>query len=41
MYRKILVALDTTASDQELLPAITALAPSAAAVAAGARVHGW
>lgn len=26
MYRKILVALDNTASDQELLPAITALA---------------
>ena len=26
MYRKILVALDTSASDQELLPAITALA---------------
>ncbi|WP_395735528.1 universal stress protein [Prosthecobacter sp.] len=26
MYRKILVALDTGASDQELLPAITALA---------------
>ncbi len=26
MYRKILVALDTTASDQELLPAITQLA---------------
>jgi len=26
MYRKILVALDTTASDQELLPAITRLA---------------
>jgi manganese transport protein len=26
MYRKILVALDTTASDQELLPHVTALA---------------
>lgn len=26
MYRKILVALDTGASDQELLPAVTALA---------------
>ena len=26
MYRKILVALDTSTSDQELLPAITALA---------------
>ena len=26
MYRKILVALDTTASDQQLLPAVTAMA---------------